>query len=150
MPDLALAAIHHLLVFALFGVLAAELMIVRRDLGAADIGWLAAVDAWYGALAGAIIIAGFCRAIFTAKGWAYYSHNLFFWLKIGAFAGVGLLSVLPTLKFLAWRRARRANARYTPPSNEVRQVQGFLIAEAALFAFIPVFAAAMARGYGSI
>jgi putative membrane protein len=148
--DLALAIIHHLLIFALFGVLAAELMIVRRELAAADIRRLAAVDAWYGALAAAIIIAGFSRAIFAAKGWTYYSHNLFFWLKLGAFAGVGLLSALPTLRILAWRRAQRANSAFAPPLDEVRRVQRFLIMEAILFAFIPAFAAAMARGYGSV
>jgi putative membrane protein len=150
MLDLALAIIHHLLVFALFGVFAAELMIVRRDIGAAEIRRLAAVDAWYGTLAAAIIIAGFSRAIFAAKGWDYYSHNLFFWLKLGAFAGVGLLSVPPTLKILAWRRAQRVNAGFAPPPDEVRRIQGFLVTEAVLFAFIPAFAAAMARGYGSI
>jgi putative membrane protein len=150
MLDLALAIIHHLLVFALLGVLAAELMIVRRDLGAADIRRLAAVDAYYGALAGAIIIVGFCRAIFAAKGWDYYSHNLFFWLKLGAFAGVGLLSARPTLKILAWRRAQRIDAAFAPAPDDVRQVHGFLMVEAAFFAFIPAFAAAMARGYGSI
>ncbi len=150
MLDLFLAIIHHLLVFALCGVLAAELVIIRRGLGASEVRRLAAVDAWYGALAAAIIIAGFARAIFAAKGWAYYSHNLFFWLKLAAFAGVGFLSAPPTLKILAWRRSSRTDATFAPPPDEVRRVQRFLVTEVVLFAFIPVFAAAMARGYGMI
>jgi hypothetical protein len=41
-----------------------------------DILRVARVDIWYGVLAGAIILVGFWRAIFAAKGWAYYSVNL--------------------------------------------------------------------------
>ena len=62
------------------------------------------IDAWYGALAGLILIVGFSRAIFAAKGWAYYAHNAFFWAKIGTFIAIALLSVPPTLAFLKWRR----------------------------------------------
>ena len=42
---------------------------------------------------------GFARANFAAKGWAYYSHNSFFWSKIGTFALVGVLSIIPTIAF---------------------------------------------------
>jgi putative membrane protein len=106
---------------------------------------IASVDLWYGLLAGLILIVGFSRALFAAKGWGYYSHNVFFWAKIGAFALVGLLSVPPTLVFLRWRRAG-----VTPVDAEVRGVRRFLYAEFALFALMPAFAAAMARGYGSV
>jgi DNA invertase Pin-like site-specific DNA recombinase len=43
-----------------------------------DILRVARVDVWYGLSAVAIILVGFSRAIFAAKGWAYYSVNLFF------------------------------------------------------------------------
>jgi putative membrane protein len=79
--DLGLAIGHHLIIFALFGILAAELVLVRRGLSLDVITRIARVDIWYGVLAAAIVIVGFCRAIFAAKGWAYYSHNAFFWAK---------------------------------------------------------------------
>jgi putative membrane protein len=79
MLDLDLAIAHHLLVFTLFGVLFAELVAVRRGLDQAGVARIAAVDLWYGILAGLILIVGFARANFAAKGWAYYSHNAFFW-----------------------------------------------------------------------
>jgi putative membrane protein len=104
---------------------------------------VAAVDVWYGGLAGAILVVGFVRAVFAAKGWAYYSHNGFFWLKIATFLAVGGLSAPPTLRFIRWRRSAE------PPSDaEVGRVRRFLYAELALFALLPAFAAAMARGYG--
>src|SRR5580658_10314048 len=68
MLDLALAIGHHLLVFALFGVLCAELIAVRRGMEASTVARIAAVDLWYGILAGLIVIVGFSRAVFAAKG----------------------------------------------------------------------------------
>ena len=143
MLDLALAIAHHLLIFALFGVLFFELLTVRPGMSKAVAARVAAVDIWYGALAGLILVVGFSRAYFAAKGWFYYSHNGFFWAKLGAFALIGLLSIPPTLAFIRWRRAEDA-----PGDSQVRAVQRLLWAQVALFALLPIFAAAMARGFG--
>ncbi len=69
MFDLSLAISHHLLIFALFGVLAAELVLLRPSLDSATITQTARIDLWYGILAGAIVVVGFIRAIFAAKVW---------------------------------------------------------------------------------
>ena len=148
--DLILALVHHVLIFMLAGVIALEIGIIRSNMSGGDVLRIAKVDLWYGILAGAIVVVGFSRAIFAAKGWAYYSVNLFFWAKIGTFALVGLLSVIPTLAFLKWRRALRAEPLFQPASDDVRQVRHILWVEAVLFAFIAMFAAAMARGYGAL
>lgn len=147
--DLHLAIAHHLLIFALAGVLAFEIGAVRAGLGGRDVGRIARVDAWYGVLALAIVAVGFSRAIFAAKGWAYYSHNYFFWAKIGAFALVGLLSIAPTLTFIRWRRTAKTDPAFSPAAVDVARVRRFLWLEVIVFAFIPAFAAAMARGYGA-
>jgi putative membrane protein len=144
MLDLAFAAAHHLLVFSLLGVLAAEFALVRRGMGAGSVSRVASVDLWYGILTALIIVVGFSRAVFAAKGWAYYSHNGFFWAKIGVFVVIGLLSVPPTLAFLRWRRTGVT----TPDNGQVDQVRFYLWIELALFPLLPLFAAAMARGYG--
>ena len=143
MLDLALAIGHHLLIFALFGVLFAELIAVRKGMDSSTVARIASVDLWYGVLAGLIVVVGFSRAVFAAKGWAYYSHNGFFWAKIATFAVIGLLSVPPTVRFIQWRRAG-----VSPTDAQVAGVRGFLHAEVVLFALLPAFAAAMARGYG--
>ena len=146
--DLVLAALHHLLIFALAGVIAFEIGVVKQGLAAADIRRLGKVDLWYGILAALIIIVGFSRAVFAAKGWAYYSVNHFFWAKIGAFAIVGLLSIWPTVAFIRWRGALKNDAAFAPGPRQIVTVRRFLWAEVFVFALIPVFAAAMARGYG--
>ena len=104
---------------------------------------IASVDLWYGVLAALILIVGFSRAVFAAKGWTYYQHNSFFWAKIGTFAVVGLLSVPPTIRFIQWRKAGVG-----PSDDQVKSVRRYLHAEVVLFALLPMFAAAMARGYG--
>jgi putative membrane protein len=145
MLDLLLAIAHHLLVFALFGILFAELVLVRRRMDERAVARVGAIDVWYGALAGLIIVVGFSRAIFAAKGWFYYSHNAFFWAKLGTFAVIGLLSVPPTIEYIRWRRRNMV-----PSDAQVRTAQRFLWIEVVLFALLPIFAAAMARGYGEI
>ncbi len=145
MFDLSLAIGHHLLIFALFGVLAAELVLVRPNLDSSTLSRTARIDLWYGILAGAIVIVGFTRAIFAAKGWAYYEHNTFFWAKIGTFVLIAVLSVPPTLSYLRWQRSGSV-----PTDAEIAAARRFLWVEVILFAFLPVFAAAMARGFGEL
>ena len=143
MLDLILAVAHHILIFGIFGVLFAEFILVRPGMDQAMVARVAATDLWYGIMAGLIILIGFSRAIFAAKGWDYYSHNIFFWAKIGIFAIIGALSALPTIDFLRWRREQRA-----PDAAQIGFVRRFLWAQVLLFPLLLVFAAAMARGYG--
>ena len=143
MLDLVLAIVHHLLVFGIFGIVFAEFMVVRPGMSTATIARIGSIDLWYGVFAGAVVIIGFCRAIFAAKGWAYYSHNAFFWAKLATFAAIGLLSVPPTLAFIRWRKSGTA-----PDEVAIGAVRRYLHIELALFMLLPIFAAAMARGFG--
>jgi len=145
--DLHLAIAHHLLIFLLAGIIAFEIGVIRLTMTGADIHRVGRVDAWYGILALAIVAVGFSRAIFAAKGWGYYSINGFFWAKMAAFAAVGLLSIVPTVRIISWRRALAKNAAFAPAGGDILKV--ILWAEVAFFALIPACAAAMARGYGS-
>lgn len=145
MFDLILAVAHHILIFGIFGVLFAEFILVRPGMDQVMVNRVAATDLWYGIMAGLIIMIGFSRAIFAAKGWDYYSHNLFFWAKIGTFALIGGLSALPTINFLRWR-----HDRHVPDAIQVASVRRFLWAQMVLFPLLLIFAAAMARGYGEL
>jgi putative membrane protein len=145
--DLHLAIAHHLLIFILFGILVSELVMVRQSMAGDDIKHVAAIDLWYGIVALLILIVGFSRAVFAAKGWAYYSVNSFFWAKIAVFVLIALLSIWPTVKYLNWRRDFQT-ASSVPDAGSVSVVRRILWLEMVLFAFLPAFAAAMARGYG--
>lgn len=144
--DLLVAIAHHLAVFSLVGVLAAEFALLRPGLSGTRIGQLARLDAAYGALAGLVIVAGVLRVSFGASGWDYYLSNHAFWGKMAAFVLAGLLSIVPTIAMRKWARAAQAEADYTVPARELTNSRRFLHGEMAVLALIPIFAAIMARG----
>lgn len=143
--DLVLAIAHHLLMFGLLAILVMELMLARPGIGRAGIDRLGSLDLSYGAVAGLILAIGFARVFFGLKGPDYYLGNLFFWLKIGCFLLVGVLSVPPTRRIIAWRARARREPGFLPPDAEIAAIRRYMHAEALFFVLIPVFAAAMAR-----
>ena len=147
--DFILACFHHLAVFALVAILAAEIVLLRPQLDAAGVARIARMDLAYGIVAAVVIVAGFSRVFFGAKGAGYYFHNYVFWTKIGIFALVGILSIRPTLRFLAWRRALAMDSLALPAAADVRAAKLFVHVEATLVLLLPILGAAMARGYGS-
>lgn len=143
--DFLLAALHHLLVFIIVGAVAAQLALVRPGLSAAGIGRVARFDAVYGGAALALLVVGVGRVVWGVRGWEYYSANHAFWTKMAAFALMGLLSVVPTRRILAWAKASRAERHFVVPDGEIARVRRFIHLEAGLLVLLPVLAAAMAR-----
>ncbi len=146
--DLVLAILHHLLALSLAGIIAAEFVLVREGMSAQTLRRLAGIDRHYGLIALLVIIVGAARVVYGLKGWEFYVYNWVFWAKMAAFAAVGLLSIVPTMRFLAWRRSAAADPAFQVPQGELATVRAYVRAQAALFFLIPTFAAAMARGYG--
>lgn len=116
--DAALAILHHLAVLGVATVLAAEWAIVRPGLVPEDIRRLTRIDSAYGAMAGIALSAGFARVFLGAKPSSFYTSSSTFWLKVGAFAAVGLLSIRPTLRYLQWRRAITADPAARPRTQK--------------------------------
>lgn len=141
--DALLASVHHLFVFSLVAVLFAELVLASGTPDAARLRQLGRLDGAYGLLSMGIVAAGFLRASYGAKGWAFYAHNPVFWTKIGVFVGVGLLSIVPTVRLVRWRKAG-----VIPDAAALRSTRQWMLAEVALIALIPVLAVLMARGIG--
>ena len=146
--DLILDIAHHLAVFAVFGLLLAEVALLRPGLAADRIRQLGTIDSLYGAASVLVIVAGIARVIWGAAGWEYYVANWAFWAKMAAFVLVGVLSAPPTLTVLRWRRELAANPAFSPDAAQVTRLRRFFAGELVAFALIPVFAAMMARGYG--
>jgi putative membrane protein len=147
MTDLVLAAFHHLLVFGLITMLVSESVLLRNSIDGVVLKRLAGLDAGYGVTAVLLLIVGFARVFHGIKGEDFYLHNPWFHAKIGAFVLVGLLSIWPTLRFLRWRKALKADAAFLPSTAEVAGLRRILRFELMLIAVIFVCAAAMAR-YG--
>jgi len=143
MLDLTLACAHHLLIFIIFGTLFGEMVALGGTLTTATLARVARLDLVYGIAASLIVIVGFGRVIFASKGWAYYSLNGFFWAKIATFALIGIVSIGPTIAFIRWRKSS-----ILPDAEALKKTRMALHIELTLFILLPIFAAAMARGYG--
>ena len=147
--DTWFAITHHLGIFGVGAVLAAEWALVRPGLRRPEIRRIARIDSAYGAFAGVVVAAGVARVFLGAKPASFYIENTTFWLKMAAFATVGLLSIRPTIRYVRWRRAVDADEAAVPAADEVADVQRAINVQLALFACIPVLAALMARGIGA-
>lgn len=147
--DFVLASLHHLLAFSLVAIIAIELMLVRPGMDAATIRRLGRIDLGFGIAAGLMIVVGFARVFFGLKGSAYYLANWVFWTKMAVFALIGLLSIQPTLRIIAWRRLLDVDSHAVPMTQDIMRVKWVIHVEAALVLLLPILAAAMARGYGS-
>ena len=141
--DLLLAILHHFLVFTLAGILAAEFALVRPGLSGPNLNLLGRIDGAYGGVAMAVIVVGICRVLFGLRGWEYYVSNHAFWGKMVAFVIVGLLSIRPTMRIIAWRRSCTG----VVPDSEITAVRSWIRGEIFFLALVLVFAAAMARGF---
>lgn len=147
--DLVLAILHHILVFSLVAVLAMELALVRPGMDAATVRRVARIDLHYGMIAGLVIAVGFLRVFFGLKGADFYFANHVFWTKVGLFVLVGVLSVPPTLRYLAWRRNAASDEKNLPGEGEIKGVRRYVVLELVFIVFILIAAAAMARGIGA-
>jgi len=146
--DLILAILHHLLIFAIAAIIAAELAIVRPGLKSEILGVLGRLDGAYGMLAMLVIIVGAGRVFYGLKSWEYYIFYWAFWAKMAAFVVVGLLSIPPTIRIARWRKAAAGAGAFDVPVGEILAARTYLKAEAIVFLLIPTFAAIMARGIG--
>lgn len=142
-----LAFLHHLAAFTLFACVFYQHLTFKFWLSVDTARRIARIDALYGIAALIVLGAGLSRMGFE-KGWAYYGHNPYFWLKMGAFAAVALLSVYPTITFLGWRKNLR---EHTLPSMDIPQVKRitWLLRLQLLGLLVVLWAAAMmAKGVG--
>lgn len=146
--DALLAALHHICVFGLFVILTVEMVWVRPGITAEQVMRVARIDALYGVLAVLALVAGGLRVFHGEKGAAFYIDNPVFWIKLGLFLLIGLLSIPPTLNYFRWRRALRDNANALPNAASIQSTRKLIHIELALLFSLPILAAMMARGIG--
>jgi len=143
-----MAFLHHLAAFALVAALAVELVLIRGELSAATMRKLVRADMIVGLSAGAVLLVGLARVFHFEKGAGYYFHSWPFIGKLSMFIVVALLSIKPTLTFLAWAKALKHGETPTIDAGSQRTLRRLIHAELGGIALILLFAAMMARGVG--
>lgn len=150
------AFLHHLAAFTLVAALAIEFVLIgqiRIDDASGGQGLpiplakrLVIADAVLGASAGILFVVGLCRVFFFEKGAEYYFHSHAFTTKFSIFIAVSVLSVIPTLEFLSWRKALKAGQAPVARPEKLRLIKKLLHGELAAIVVILLCAAIMARG----
>jgi putative membrane protein len=143
------AYLHYLSIFALFALLSIEHVLLKPDPTLAQARSLIRVDLWFGIVAGTVLLTGLARVLWFAKGPDYYLHNGFFHAKVALFVLIGLMSIVPTVRFLGWRPAVKAGVAPTVSAASVRQMIMIIRLELALLVLVPLPATLMARGLGT-
>lgn len=146
--DALLAWFHHIAAFGLAAVLVVEMAICKPGLDARQMRTLSLYDMLYGIFAGLLLVAGFVRVYMGAKGSGFYWSNPVFHTKLTFFILMGLLSIMPTLRYIRWRKAFAHDPNFTPPDAEIKRTRLLLHFQATLLLFMPLLGALMARGIG--
>src|SRR4051794_31051305 len=114
------AFLHHLAAFTLVSAIAVEFALIRQELTASTARKLLTTDVVYGVAAGALLVIGLLRVFYFEKGPAYYFSSHAFTAKLSVFIAVGLLSAIPTIEFMSWRKALKAGQAPTPSEGKSR------------------------------
>lgn len=148
MLDALLAFLHFTAILVLASALGAEALLLRAQIAAATLRALARADLIFGIASGAVLLTGLARLFYGAKGYAFYTGNPVFWVKLALFVVVGLLSIPPTIRFIRWRRALATQPGFIPDPAELSATRRMVFIELHLLALIPLAAVFMARGLG--
>jgi len=103
-------------------------------------------DAVLGVSAGILLAVGLARVFLFEKGAAYYFSNHAFLTKFALFVVVALMSLVPTLEFLSWRKALNAGQAPLVAEAKLHKIRVIVHIELAAVVIIVLCAAIMARG----
>jgi putative membrane protein len=140
------AFLHHVAAFMLVAAIVIEFVLIQGEITASSARRLARTDAVLGISAAAVLVIGLLRVFYFEKSADYYFGSAFFLAKFGLFIVVGILSVIPTLAFLTWRKAAKAGQAPTVTPAQLRTLKMVIHSELLAVALIILCAALMARG----
>jgi putative membrane protein len=140
------AFFHHVVAFTLVSALAVEFILIGQEFSLGTARRLVITDAVLGASAAFLLVVGLLRVFYFEKGANYYFHSHAFMTKFSVFIAVALLSVVPTLEFLSWRKELRAGKLPSPRADKLRLIRKIIHGELAAVVIILLCAAIMARG----
>ena len=143
-----MAFLHHVAAFTVVAALGVEIALFTPPLSLAQARRLQRTDSIFGVAAGLLLIVGLLRVAYFEKGAAYYWHDTYFLLKFAAFVSAALISIYPTVTFLAWNRSLSIGQTPQLSAAQTQRIRACLRLELAAILVILACAALMARGFG--
>lgn len=144
------AYLHYLSFMLCFGALVLEAFTLKKELSLNEAWKIVIADAVYGISATVVLVTGILRVLYFGKGTDYYLSNPVFYTKVAIFLGVGLVSLYPTVSFIGWVKGLRHGESPKLELLKLNRLLWLIRAEIVGFTLIPLLAAIMARGIGTI
>jgi putative membrane protein len=138
--------VHYVAVFVMIGALMVQMYLLKLNTVADAVRSIARVDRIYGVAALLVFATGLLRVWHGGKGADYYWHNGAFHGVIGLFILAALVSIVPTLRFIRWRKAVDAGA--LPAEGEARKTRMLVHVELSLIFIVALLITMVAKGYG--
>jgi putative membrane protein len=142
------AFLHHISAFTLVAALAIEFVLIRGELTLTNARLLQRTDTVFGIAAGVLLVVGLVRVFYFEKGADYYFSSTTFIAKLSLFVILSLLSIVPTIEFLSWRKPTAEGRVPTVAPTKLASVRRIIHIELAGVVVIILCAALMARGIG--
>ena len=142
------AYLHFLGMMMLMATLVAEHVTLQSQMTRLHLQRLAMSDLFYGIAAGIVFLTGLLRFAYFGKGIHFYLGNPLFYVKVGMFLLVALISVYPTMQFLAWRKVLKQGDLPEIEPHTMTRLRTVIRFELGLLMVIPLLAVLMARGIG--
>jgi putative membrane protein len=143
-----MAYFHFLGIMTLMATLLAAHVTLQPDMTRLHLQRLAMIDLLYGIAAGIVFLTGLLRFAYFGKGIHFYLGNPVFYVKVGMFLLVALISLYPTMQFLSWRKMLKQDQLPEVDRQKVTQLRTVIRLELGLLIVIPLLAVLMARGIG--
>ncbi len=142
------AYVHYVSFMFCFGALVFERARVKANPARDEAIAMVIADIIYGIAGLSLLLSGIFRVIKYGQGSEFYIHNPLFWIKVGIFIVVGLLSLYPTITYLLWAIPLSKGDLPKVSDDLVARLRIILNVELLGFTLIPLFATLMARGIG--
>jgi len=145
--SIVLAWLHYVFVMFLAGGATTEMYLLRLPPSDAVIRTLVRADRFYGIGAVLVLVTGLARIPVGhgGKGWAFYAHSGAFHGALGLFILAALLSLVPTLRFMRYRRALAEGQ--LPHVGDWSRLRLLVHLQMGLMVLVALAMPMMARGY---
>lgn len=140
--------IHYVAIVTLSGAIFAKLYLMKLPASSDIVRLLPRIDRLEGISAVIVFITGLARVWHGAKPAEFYWQNGLFHGVVGLFVLAALLSLIPTVRFMRWKRALEADGAL-PDALTLRKTRVFSHVMATVVVAIALMITLVAKGYGA-
>jgi putative membrane protein len=145
--DILIPYFHFVGIMSLMGALIAEHLLLKPVLNTQQIKQLALVDLIYLVSVVIVLTTGLLQWFVYGKGSAFYLTNPVFHTKLTLFVILIILSIIPTLQFLKWKKLVTQGNVPESMDKSVKRLLMHLRLELLIVAIIPLLGVMTALGF---